>query len=256
MNGSFLEIKNLDVAYGNHQVLKSVDLEVGPGEIVAIIGPNGSGKTTLLKALLNLISFRGQIHLESKPIHEMLKQVSYMPQTEDIDLNFPITVKEAISLARYNKTARFQMPLDKKSQNAIQGSMELLQITSLAKSSLAELSGGQRQRTLLARTLAQEGNLILLDEPTNEIDFPSEQIIISALQSLQKANNTILITTHDLTLAKKIATKILLLNHEIIAYGVPKETYTKQNLVKTFGEHIILEAEETNLGINQQHTHR
>jgi iron/zinc/copper transport system ATP-binding protein len=255
MNGTFLQIKDLDVAYGNNQVLKNINLEVGSGEIVAIIGPNGSGKTTLLKALLNLVSFRGELKLEGKPIQEQLKLVSYMPQTEDIDLNFPITVKEAISLARYNKTARFQMPLDKKSQAAIQNSMELLQITSLAKSSLGELSGGQRQRTLLARTLAQEGSLILLDEPTNEIDFPSEQIIITALQSLQKANNTILITTHDLTLAKKIATKILLLNHEIIAYGIPEKTYTKQNLVKTFGEHIILEAEEANFGINQQHTH-
>lgn len=213
-----LQIKDLKVSYGEDPALDLAELELAQGEILIVIGPNGSGKTTLLKALAGLIP-------HSDGLHTVAKGISYLPQHDELNLSLPMTVAGVVELANIGKPGN---PCD------THGAIKLLGLDKVAGKLISDISGGQLQRALLARSLAQDAELLLLDEPTNELDVATQSLVERLLKEQAEQGKGVIITTHDLAMAKRLGTKVLLLNQKLIAIGAPEEVLTAENLRQVF----------------------
>lgn len=243
---SLLSIKKLSVNYGTNPALKNINLELEKGELICVIGPNGSGKSTLFKSILNLVDYTGDIFFNSTNSKQLLNKIGYMPQTDSIDVNFPITVEEVIEQSQIGKVTN---------KKAIQDAIEITNIHNLSNKNINELSGGQLQRVFLARALAQDSELLLLDEPFSNMDAITQTSIVEVLKELVKNNKTVVITTHNLKLAQEISSKVILLNKKVICYGKPKEVSSKDHLMATFGENIVLTTETGDITLSDHHHH-
>jgi manganese/iron transport system ATP-binding protein len=160
--------------------------------------------------------------------------VAYVPQREDIDWRFPVTVEDVVMMGRFGRIGWFKRPLERDRQVVVQ-SLEQMGITHLAKTSIGDLSGGQQQRVFLARALAQEPHILLMDEPFTGVDAATQEVTLSLLEQLQMQQVTIMISTHDLNLAAERFQQVLLLNRRLITYGTPAEVFTPQSLSQAFG---------------------
>ena len=196
-----------------------------------MIGPNGAGKSTLIKAILNIIPYSGKVLIEGKESKNFLKNIAYVEQKSNIDLTFPITVKECVSLGTYTGLKLFQKVGSKEWLRVAQA-LEKVNLSEYANRQIGELSGGQFQRVLLARCLVQE--------PFVGIDSVSEKIIMDILQDLKEQGKLILIVHHDLSKVKVYFDELIILNKEIIAYGKVKESFTHENLKKAYGDNIFI----------------
>ena len=234
-----IQIENINVSYQQTLALDNITLNLEGPSITGIIGPNGAGKSTLIKALIGIIPHSGKILFNKQPIRQQLNRISYVAQKADIDFNFPITVRECISLGLYPKTKFFKR-LSKSDWSKVTDALTLLGLNDLAHRQISQLSGGQFQRVLIARCLVQEADIILLDEPFVGIDSVSEDIIMQTLKTLKKEGKTILIVHHDLSKVPAYFDQVLLLHRKLIAFGKTEETFTKENLHAAYGHELFI----------------
>ena len=216
-----IRIENLSVSYKETLALKDISLVLQGPTITGIIGPNGAGKSTLLKGMLGIIPHQGQAFLDDKEVKKSLHRIAYVEQKINIDYNFPIKVKECVSLGLFPSIPLFRS-LKAKHWKKVQEALEIVGLADYAERQISQLSGGQFQRVLIARCLVQEADYILLDEPFVGIDSVSEEIIMNTLRDLKKAGKTVLIVHHDLSKVPHYFDQVLLVNREVIAFGPTK----------------------------------
>ncbi|CDG49667.1 metal ABC transporter ATP-binding protein [Cardinium endosymbiont of Bemisia tabaci] len=230
-----VQIKDLSVSYANSKVvLEKVGFDLPSHKIIGIIGPNGAGKSTLLKAAMGLIPYQqGEIKLLGSSIHKVRRQISYVPQKESVDWDFPASVFDIALLGRYSRLSFFERPNKKDKAIAMQ-CLEELGIAHLAKRQIGELSGGQQQRVFLARALAQDAVLYFMDEPFTGIDITTEKIVIALLKNMVAAGKTIVVVHHDLGSVDSYFDWLVLLNHKLIAAGDTKKVFTAGLLETTY----------------------
>ena len=233
-----IRIENLSVSYKETLALKDISLVLQGPTITGIIGPNGAGKSTLLKSMLGIIPHEGHAFIDNKEMNKSLKKVAYVEQKIHIDYNFPIKVKECVSLGLYPSIPLFHT-LKASHWKKVAEALEIVGLSDYAERQISQLSGGQFQRVLIARCLVQEADYILLDEPFVGIDSVSEEIIMNTLRDLKKSGKTILIVHHDLGKVPHYFDQVLLLNKELIALGPTKETFTQANLKQAYGDRLF-----------------
>ena len=233
-----IRIENLSVSYKETLALKDISLVLQGPTITGIIGPNGAGKSTLLKSMLGIIPHEGHAFIDDKEMNKSLKKVAYVEQKIHIDYNFPIKVKECVSLGLYPSIPLFHT-LKAKHWEKVAEALEIVGLSDYAERQISQLSGGQFQRVLIARCLVQDADYILLDEPFVGIDSVSEEIIMNTLRDLKKSGKTVLIVHHDLGKVPHYFDQVLLLNKELIAFGPTKESFTKANLKQAYGDRLF-----------------
>lgn len=233
-----IRIENLSVSYKETLALKDISLVLQGPTITGIIGPNGAGKSTLLKGMLGIIPHQGQAFLNDKEVKKSLHRIAYVEQKINIDYNFPIKVRECVSLGLFPSIPLFRS-LNAKHWKKVQEALEIVGLADYAERQISQLSGGQFQRVLIARCLVQEADYILLDEPFVGIDSVSEEIIMNTLRDLKKAGKTVLIVHHDLSKVPHYFDQVLLVNREVIAFGPTKETFTEASLKEAYGNRLF-----------------
>lgn len=234
-----IEMKNLSVSYQGQLALEPTSLTIKGPTITGIIGPNGAGKSTLIKGMLGIVESEGQTFLDRKPMKQELSKIAYVEQKIHIDYNFPIKVKECVSLGLYPKIKLFQR-LKTSDWEKVARALKIVGLEDFAERQISQLSGGQFQRVLIARCLVQEAKYIFLDEPFVGIDSVSEEIIMETLRQLRKAGKTILIVHHDLSKVVAYFDQVLLLNKGVIAFGSTESTFTKENMQETYGSQLFM----------------
>ena len=234
-----LDIDAISVAYNGNDVLSQLSFQVPHGARVAVVGPNGAGKSTLFKALVGLLPLRsGQIKIHGLPLGTHLDCVAYIPQREEVEWGFPVSVKDVVMMGRYGRLGWLQRP-GKTDQAVVTRSLEQMGIADLAGQPIGELSGGQQQRVFLARALAQEPHILLMDEPFTGIDLSTQEATLALLDQLTREKVTVMVSTHDLAMASQRFEKILLINHRLIAYGAPAQVFTPESIRQAFGSHVL-----------------
>lgn len=229
-----LEVKNLTVSYSNKIALTDVNFSMESGKLVGIIGPNGSGKSTLMKAVLNLTAKdSGQVRIDEKSIEKVRKNISYIPQRSNIDWDFPILVRDTVLLGTYPKLGLFKRPKAKEKKIA-EEALKKVGVEDFADKQIGELSGGQQQRVFLARSLAQDADILFMDEPFVGIDIHSEEIIINILKELRDQGKTLFVIHHDLTKVEDYFDKLILVNKELVAAGAVSDVFTPELMERTF----------------------
>ncbi len=217
-----LEITGLTVHYGDHAALSDVTMTVREGQYLGIIGPNGSGKSTLLKAILGQVTpTRGSVTVFGRPLAEALGQVSYVPQVADLDRSFPMSVREAVLTARISNRVRPFFRYSAEDQTFTDERLEQVGLTRLARNPLTDLSGGEFQKVLIARALARQPRLLLLDEPTANVDTTSREQIYQLLGSLHD-DITIIMVTHDMLAISSHVDSLACLNRQLVYHGDPQ----------------------------------
>lgn len=238
-----LEIHDLTVAYTKRPALYGIDLEVPQGSIVGVVGPNGAGKSTLIKAIMDLMpTASGWIKVFGKPFKKAVTRVGYVPQRESVDWDFPVNALDVVLMGRYGRLGLFRRP-SKADKEIAMTCLEKVKMTPYAKRQISNLSGGQQQRVFLARALAQESDLYLMDEPFVGVDATTEAAIIEILRELQAHGKTLLVVHHDLTTAPEYFDRILLLNMRVVAYGKTEEVFTLDNLQNAYGGRLSILSE-------------
>lgn len=235
-----IELKELGLGYNGTQVLSDVTAEISEGMYVAVVGPNGAGKSTLLKALAGLIPpYQGKITVFGEQSGRQRTRIAYVPQREEVDWRFPVTVMDVALMGRYGHLGWFRRP-GKLDRDIVLHSLAHLGIEGLANRQIGSLSGGQQQRVFLARALAQEPAILLLDEPFAGVDVTTKEIALDVLDGLHARGVTVLVSTHDLAQAASRFSHLLMLNHRLIAFGIPSEVLSATNLSATFGDQMLV----------------
>ena len=237
MNTISIDIENVTVAYNGKVALHNASLKLKAGTVCGLVGMNGAGKSTLFKAIMGFVKpVSGRILINGLPIRRVQKSslVAYVPQSEEVDWNFPVSVYDVVMMGRYGYMNLLRIPRLQDKQ-AVRASLERVQMWEMSDRQIGELSGGQRKRTFFARALAQQGTVLLLDEPFAGVDIKTEKLMISLLMELSHAGHTILISTHDLASITTFCDQVVLINRSILAYGATSEVFTEENLSRTFG---------------------
>lgn len=230
VNSKDIIVKNLTVSYQGKQALTEIDLAIKAGTITGIIGPNGAGKTTFLKGIVGLIKTNsGEVTVGQQLLSKMRKNIAYVEQRSETDLTFPIKVEEVVLLGTYPKLGLFHRP-SKSDKEKAAASLATVKMSAFAKRQIGELSGGQLQRVFIARALAQDADMIFLDEPFVGIDLVSEKVIVDVLKDLRDAGKTIVIVHHDLHKATEYFDELIILNKHLVANGPIATTFTTKNI--------------------------
>ena len=221
----------LSVSFGGRDALSEVSFELFAGSFVGVLGPNGAGKTTLLRALLGTIGHRGSVRLEGRP--------AYVPQGGAIDADFPIDALGVVLMGRYPRLGWRRRP----GAGDRRRSLEILHHVGLAEEarvSFGALSVGQRQRVLVGRALAQEGDVMLLDEPLTGVDAPSQAVLLDVFEAERRSGRTVLMTTHDLSQAARVCDRLLLLNRSLVGDGPADQVFRPEVLRRAYGGELLL----------------
>ncbi|MBN2084994.1 MAG: metal ABC transporter ATP-binding protein [Anaerolineales bacterium] len=230
-----LEFHHVDAGYNGGLALADVSFNIPQGMRVALVGPNGAGKSTLLKVMTRLLPIRrGEVLIHGLPLGHHVDCLAYVPQRDEINWRFPATVQDVVLMGRFGKK-RWLKKLNKEDTDVAMRSMDEMGILPIRNTSLADLSGGQQQRVFLARALAQEPHILLMDEPFNGVDQTTQDKVIEILAHLRSMCVTTLVATHDLNLAAGRFDHILLLNHTLIAAGPPDQVMRKDIIRRAFG---------------------
>ena len=250
-----LAARDLWAGYDGKPVLEAINLNIDQGDIVGIIGPNGSGKSTLIKTILGLIKpLRGEVSIlggEGSPERHL---IGYTPQTELVDWDFPVTVADVALMGRYSRRGLFRRTT-KEDREAADASLELVKMFDLRDRLIGELSGGQRRRVLLARAMAHNPKLLLLDEPMAGLDATAQHQLLDLLDELRSKGATVVLSTHDLSCVSSRCDKAACLNRRLIAFGKPSEVLNEQVLGDTFGTHLLMVHLDGQAYAYQHHTH-
>jgi manganese/iron transport system ATP-binding protein len=231
-----LEVCNLAVNYRHTWAVQGVSFTLQPGQVTGLLGPNGAGKSTVLKAILGLIPIaKGAVIFGSKPLKKQLKRVAYIPQRSQIDWDYPVTVEKVVMMGRISSTGWLRKP-NRQSRLIVQNALERVGMWQYRQRQIRELSGGQQQRVFLARAISQQADLFLFDEPFNNIDRQTEEIIYDLFAELKAQQKTLLVISHDLSETLNNYDQLLLLNQQLIASGKQEEVLTNQNLNLAYGK--------------------
>jgi len=230
-----VEVHDLTVAYDQKPVLWDIDFELPEGKMTAIVGPNGAGKSTLIKAAMGLIpSSSGYTLIYGKPLDKQRRNVAYVPQRESVDWNFPISVMDVVLMGRYPHLRLFQRP-SREDRRIAMGALEEVGMAEYQNRQISQLSGGQQQRVFLARALAQDAGIYLMDEPFAGVDAATEKVIFNKLQELRSRGKTLVVIHHDLQSVPNNFDWVMLINLRLVAFGPVAETFTDENLQKAYG---------------------
>lgn len=246
-----LEIHDLTVSYDQNPVLWNVDLSLPAGNLIGILGPNGAGKSTLIKAIMGLISpTSGYVKVFDKPLNDVRARISYVPQRESVDWNFPASVLDVVLMGTYGKLGLFRRPGKKEKEIAMK-SLEQVGMSGFVSRQISELSGGQQQRVFIARALAQQADLYLMDEPFAGVDMATETAIFQLLKEMTEAGKTIIVVHHDIHSAMNFFDWLIMLNLHLVASGPKELVMNEEMLRKTYGGKLNLLTRVTDL-IRQQ----
>ncbi len=234
-----LEVNNVNVAYSEGLLaLRNANLTLENNTICGLIGLNGSGKSTLFKTIMGFLQpLSGVVRIEGKTTQEAQKMglIAYVPQSEEVDWNFPVSVWDVVLMGRYGHMNRLRIP-KKHDLEIVKRSLERVGMNTFKDRQIGELSGGQKKRAFLARALAQEGQIMLFDEPFGGVDATTEQVIIQLLTELRTQGHTVLISTHDLDSVRGFCDQVALIaNRTVLEYGSTETVFTPENLMRVFG---------------------
>lgn len=246
-----ITVHQASVTYRNgHTALRDASFEIPTGSIAALVGVNGSGKSTLFKAIMGFVHLaQGSISLLGMPPKKALRQnlVSYVPQSEEVDWSFPVLVEDVVMMGRYGHMGMLRIP-GKIDKHAVDNALARVGMSDFRYRQIGELSGGQKKRVFLARAIAQDGQVILLDEPFTGVDVKTEEQIITLLRELRDEGRTMLVATHNLGAVTDYCDYTVLVKGTVLAYGPTRETFTQENLEIAFSgvlRHVILTGTQT-----------
>ena len=238
MPGASISVRNLTVTYANgFTAVRDASFELGPGTICALVGVNGSGKSTIFKAIMGFVKpAAGEVKLCGLPVESAIRKnlIAYVPQSEDVDWNFPVLVETVVMMGRYGHMNFLRMP-SRIDRYKVDEALERVGMSDYRHRQIGELSGGQKKRVFLARALAQEGRIILLDEPFTGVDVKTETAIIALLRELKASGHLMLVSTHNLGSVPEFCDHVVLINRTVLAAGPTVETFTQANLERAFG---------------------
>jgi len=235
-----LSVKDLTVAYQRKPVLWDIELTLPEGRLIAVVGPNGAGKSTLIKAVLGLVPrASGQISIYGKPYETQRHLVGYVPQRESVDWDFPVNALDVVAMGFYRKIGWLR-PVTRTHRRAALKELEKVGMATFAHRQISQLSGGQQQRVFLARALAQDARVYLMDEPFAGVDTATERAIIALLKDLKASGKTCVVVHHDLQTVPTYFDHVVLLNMRVVAYGSTEAVFTEENLKKTYGGRLTL----------------
>lgn len=234
-----LNLSHVSLRYDGHTALEDITFHLHAGERVAVVGPNGAGKSTLFKIVAGVLRPTGgevTVYGSGPGGHVC---IGYVPQRSQVDWRFPVSVADVVMMGRIAKLGLLGWP-KKRDWDFVRAALETVGIANLAKRQIGELSGGQQQRMFIARALAQEAELMLMDEPLTGLDAPAQESLLALLDELQARRVTIMVATHDLEQARRHFDRILLLNRRLIAFGPPEQALQAGNLARAYGSHLTL----------------
>lgn len=235
-----IEVHDLTVAYHAQPVLWDIDLTLPEGRLIAIVGPNGAGKSTLLKAILGLVRpTTGWVQVFDAPYEQRRSWVGYVPQRESVDWDFPTSALDVVTMGLYGRIGWLRRPSHHHRQTAL-ACLDKVGIRDLAHRQISQLSGGQQQRVFLARALAQDARLYLMDEPFAGVDATTERAILALLQDLRTQGRTVVAVHHDLQTVAEYFDHVVLLNLRLVAAGPIVTTFTQENIQRTYGGRLTL----------------
>lgn len=233
--GAALRYAGVSVGYHGTPVLSHIDLDLRPGQCLALIGPNGAGKSTLIKSMLALVPvLDGTAEVLGRAPAQARAITGYVPQTDSLDADFPVTAAQVVMMGRYRRIGWWR-PAGAGDRRAVRDALERVGLADRAGHQFGRLSGGQRQRVLLARAIAALPRLLLLDEPFNGVDAVSQEAISTVLRDLAAAGTALVVSTHDLAVARELADVVCLLNGRQWAVGPPAEALTAGTLRRAYG---------------------
>jgi manganese/iron transport system ATP-binding protein len=236
--GASISVRHVSVTYANgFTAVRDASFELDPGTICGLVGVNGSGKSTIFKAIMGFVRpSAGEIRLCGLPVEEAVRKniVAYVPQSEDVDWNFPVLVETVVMMGRYGHMNFLRMP-SRIDRYKVDEALERVGMSAYRKRQIGELSGGQKKRVFLARALAQEGRIILLDEPFTGVDVKTEAAIVGLLRELRGSGHLMLVSTHNLRSVPDFCDEVVLINKRVLAAGPTAEVFTQKNLERAFG---------------------
>lgn len=240
---SALEVHDLTVAFDRKPVLWNIDLIIPQGKIVGIVGPNGAGKSTLIKSVMGLLPLSsGYAKLFDQPLDDVRNKISYVPQRESVDWDFPASVMDVVLMGRYAKLGLFKRPRKADRDVALE-CLKKVGMEAFSNRQISQLSGGQQQRTFLARALAQQAEIYFMDEPFAGVDAATEKTIITLLRDMTKSGKTVVVVHHDLQSVTTYFDWVIMLNTRLVASGPAEEVFTQENLQETYGGKLTLLAD-------------
>ncbi len=246
MMKNVIEVRNLSVFYENNQAIKDISFDAHKGNLIGIVGPNGAGKSTLIKAMLGLEKARGSVTVLGQKVKDVRNHLSYVPQRNQIDWDFPVLVEDVVMMGRFSHIPWYKKA-GKKEREIVIESLEKVGMLEYRKRQIGELSGGQQQRVFIARALAQHADIFFLDEPFVGIDVTSETIIIQLLRQLRDEGKTVFVVHHDLSKVEEYFDQLLLINKELVEFGTVKDVYKPDILSKTYKGSITLFGSNENM---------
>jgi manganese/iron transport system ATP-binding protein len=245
--GAGIRVVDAAVTYRNgHTALRDTSFEIPTGTITALVGVNGSGKSTLFKAIMGFVRLaRGEIRVLGLPAREALKRnlIAYVPQSEEVDWNFPVLVEDVVMMGRYGHMGMLRIP-KRADHEAVATALARVNMSEFRQRQIGELSGGQKKRVFLARALAQDSRVILLDEPFTGVDVQTEDQIIQLLRELRAEGRVMLVSTHNLGSVPEFCDRTVMIKGTVLAYGPTDEIFTQRNLERAFGgvlRHFVLD---------------
>ncbi len=232
-----LEVSHLNLRYGNRTILEDISFTLEQGQRIAVVGPNGAGKSTLFKVIAGVIApTTGKVYVYGeRPSGHIC--IAYVPQRTQVDWQFPVNIYDVVMMGRVGVLGIARLP-GKQDHQLVRHCLEIVGLSDLATRQISELSGGQQQRMFIARALAQQAEIILMDEPLNGLDIPSQEAIFSILNTLQENNVTVMVATHDLHQAAEKFDRVMLLNRTLLGLGSAAQVLTPENLLQTYGGHL------------------
>jgi manganese/iron transport system ATP-binding protein len=238
--------RNVTVTYRNgNTALRNATFDIPTGTITALVGVNGAGKSTIFKAIMGFVpAAKGEISVLDMPVKEALRKntVAYVPQAEEVDWSFPVLVEDVVMMGRYGHMGFLRRPKPD-DHAAVTSALERVNMTEFRSRQIGELSGGQRKRVFLARALAQDSKVILLDEPFTGVDVKTEEAIIALLREMRDEGRVMLVSTHNLGSVPEFCDRTVLVKETVLAFGPTKTTFTRENLEQAFGgvlRHFVL----------------
>ena len=240
-NQPVLDVQHLTVRYNGQVALEDLTFHLHEGERVAVVGPNGAGKSTLFKVVAGVLQpSAGEVNIYgSRPRGHIC--IGYIPQRSQVDWSFPVSVADVVMMGRSAKLGPLNWP-HKSDWEHVQRALQTVELSDLADRQIGQLSGGQQQRMFIARALAQEAELMLMDEPLTGLDAPSQEALLNLLDTLRNQKVTIMVATHDLEQASHHFDRILLLNHRMITFDVPQNVLQTDNLLQAYGGRLKIES--------------